>query len=375
MRSVAVVVRQRSFARPARGARFAVGVAILSTVVWSSAAARPPLAHAAAGSKTVASSAQADTFYAALTNKQYINNGGDRARGEGNNPFGNYAGASLNIPVNADERLSGPFPGDFAEYQFDLFANAAHKTSVGNAIIICQYGFDLNAICDIGLELSSGLIVGKGLMSFDDEHFALAVSGGTGSYRAAKGAILGTAAGPATQAQPVRRLVPLLQALTLDVTVKQVAGAGSSGWQPVTITETPGNETFVDNNDDEARGDVNNPWGGINNGAAAIIDEHVNGPFPGDEAFFTFHIRTHSGGTGSGSFMCQYYFSRYGFCHATFQFGDGTIVAEGLLNFNATTFTLAVTGGYGRYGDEVGEVDATRSNGETQRLSFELHRT
>lgn len=340
----------------------------MSMVVW------PSLTSAATRSSTATAtpSTVASTFYAIPTMKQYINNSGDRDHGVGNNPFGNYTGVSLNIPVNTSERASGPFPGDYGEYQFALFASATHSTSIGNAIFICQYGFDQNSICDVAIDLSSGLIVGKGPMNFDDAHFALAVTGGTGSFRGVKGAILGTAAGPRTQAQPVRRSVPLLQDLTLNVNAQPVAGA--SGWQALTVKESPRNETFIDNNDDEARGDVNNPWGAINDGAAAIIDEHVNGPFPGDEAFFTFHIESRSGGAGLGFFMCQYYFAHYGFCHATFQFGGGTFVAEGTFSFDAKTFTLAVTGGYGRFGDEVGEIDAARSNGQTQELSFELHR-
>ena len=347
-----------------------MGAAIVALALWS------PMSSAAMRSSTAAAarSTVALTFYAAPNEKQYINNSGDRDHGVGNNPFGNYAGVSLNIPVNASERASGPFPGDFGEYQFTLFGSAAHKTSLGTAIFICQYGFDQNSICDVSLVVSGGMIVGKGPMNFDDAHFALAVTGGTGSFRGVKGSIMATAAGPSTQAQPVRRSVPLLQSLTLNVTTQPIAGASAAGWKAVGVTESPDNETFVDNNDDEARGDVNNPWGAVDDGAAAIINEHVDGPFPGDEAFFTFHIKTDSGGTGLGFFMCQYYFSRNGFCHATFQFSGGTIVAEGTFNFNAKIFNLAVTGGYGSYGDELGEVDAARSTGQSQRISFELYR-
>jgi hypothetical protein len=371
MRSITLVPKRGVFAHLRRGGSLVVGAAILTAVLWvpfTSASTRSSAAVAAP-------STLATTFYATLTNSQFVNNGGDRARGEGNNPFGNYAGVQLNITVNADERLSGPFPGDFGEYQFALHPSAAHTTSVGSAIVFCQYGFDRNSICDIALDVSGGMIVGKGSMNFDDPHFALAVTGGTGSYRGVKGSIIGTAAGPATQAQPVKRSIPILQSLTLDITAHPVAAAGASGWRPVSIKESPDDETFVDNNDDESRGDVNNPWGAINTNAASIIDEHVNGPFPGDEAFFTFHIKTQSGGTGLGFFMCQYYFARNGFCHATFQFGGGTIIAEGTFNFDAKTFTLAVTGGYGNYANEVGEVDAAHSNGQTQQLSFELYRT
>ncbi len=271
---------------PRRGPR-ATGVAIITLAIFTS------LTSAATGSSTrsTARSSTTTTFYASPSDKQYVNNGGDRARGVGNNPFGNYAGAALNIPVNASERLSGPFPGDIGEYQFTLFATSARNRSAGKAIFICQYGFDQNAICDIALELSGGIIVGKGPMNFNDSHFSFSATGGTGRYRATKGTILVTASGPSTQAQPVKRSVPLLQALTLDVTANPIAGTGATDWHPVAIKEVPSNETFIDNNDDEARGDVNNPWGGINNGAAAIIDEHVNGPFPGDEAFFTLRSR------------------------------------------------------------------------------------
>jgi hypothetical protein len=364
-----IVSKRRLRATPFRAGSVLAGLAIVSAAVWA------PLTSAATHqSARAASSAGATTYYAKLSKKQYINNGGDRARGEGNNPFGNYVGVSLNIPVNADERTGGPYPGDFGEYQFTLYSNAAHTKSAGDAIFICQYGFSQSSICDIVLHLGASTITGKGVVNFEAKQFSLAVTGGTGAFRAAKGGITATAGGQATQAQPVKRSVPLLQSLTLGVTSHPVVAASAPGWQRVVITESPAGETFVNNNDDESRGDVNNPWGGINNTAASIIDEHVNGPFPGDEAFYSLKIKTKSNGTGLGLFMCQYYFNKNGLCHATFKFGGGTLVAEGAFNFNAKTFTLAVTGGYGSYGDEVGEIDAAAASGNAQELTFEIHK-
>jgi len=227
-------------------------------------------------------------------------------------------------------------------------------------------------VCDVTLHLADGQIMGKGEFNFNDESFSLALTGGTGAYRAAKGGIAVTAGGPATQPQPVKRSVPMLQSLTIKLTRHPAVAPGSAAWKQLVIKETPGNETFVNNNDDEARGDVNNPWGSINNEAASIIDEHVNGPFPGDEAFFSLKIKTQTNGTGLGLFICQYYFNKNGLCHAAFEFNGGTLVAEGAFNFNAKGFILAVTGGYGSYADQVGEVDAAPASGGAQKLTFQI---
>ena len=94
--------------------------------------------------------------------------------------------------------------------------------------------------------------------------------------------------------------------------------------------------------------------------ASANLDEK-QGPFPGDEALFSFNVfKTGSLQTtiGSAVFTCQYYFDKNAFCDVSFQMNGGTLIGAGTLNFNATTFALAITGGYGKYSGFTGDVAA-----------------
>ncbi len=157
------------------------------------------------------------SLYAVATKKAFINNTDDLARGEGHNPFGNYSRSTINTKSN--EKVFGPFAGDAGVYAFALFTSASKKTSAGSAIFICQYGFDQNAFCDAAFQLKGGTLIGKGEFNFNSKTSTLAIIGGTSKYRSLKGVVNGLALGSATQAQPVHRVVPILQAQRLDFTI------------------------------------------------------------------------------------------------------------------------------------------------------------
>ena len=171
------------------------------------------LLTATAGPAGAGSRSQAFTLYSTPTKHQFVNNTDDLARGEGHNPFGNYTSSS--ITTRANERLFGPFPGDEGEYAFSLSTSASHKTGAGSAIFICQYGFNLNALCDAAFQLDGGTLVGKGPVDFNSGKATLAIIGGTFKYRTTRGKVDLSALGSATQAQPVYRPVPMLQAQRL----------------------------------------------------------------------------------------------------------------------------------------------------------------
>ena len=142
------------------------------------------------------------------------------------------------------------------------------------------------------------------------------------------------------------------------------------------ILECPAQQTFVDNNDDEARGDVNNPFGTHDNAAATIVSEHANGPFAGDEALFSFTVYTNArltkkgwvGGISRASTTSP----KNAFCDASFQLDGGTVFCAGTLNFSATKFALAVTGGSGKYLRTKGDVQVSPLGKQAQRLVFVL---
>ena len=144
---------------------------------------------------------------------------------------------------------------------------------------------------------------------------------------------------------------------------------------PITLYSSPTHEAFVANADDEIRGDVSNPFGThISREASGLSNlDEKQGPFPGDEALFTFNVYPTGklqASVGSAVFTCQYYFDKNAFCDVSFQLNGGSLVAAGAFNFNAPTFALAITGGYGKYSGASGDIEASPSGKLAQRLSF-----
>ena len=135
-------------------------------------------------------------------------------------------------------------------------------------------------------------------------------------------------------------------------------------------------EQYINNADDLSRGLGRNPFGNYTD-QAPLAHMSRAGPFPGDEALYSFNLyTTTSRGTRAGVavFTCQYNFDRNAFCDVSFQLSDGgTLLASGAFNFAASRFSLAVTGGYGRYVDVRGSVLETPSSNHMQKLSFRLY--
>jgi hypothetical protein len=170
----------------------------------------------ATASTKSASGVQRFTYYSSVKNERYINNVDDLSRGEGHNPFGNVS--SVKPPTN--EKTSGPLAGDEAMYAFDLFTNSDLKTKAGSVIFVCWYNFNRNALCDAAFQLSGGTLIGKGAFNFSNQQFSLALLGGTSKYRSTGGSVQISALGAKTQAQPVFRVVPMLQAQRLSFLVE-----------------------------------------------------------------------------------------------------------------------------------------------------------
>jgi hypothetical protein len=176
-----------------------------------------------------------------------------------------------------------------------------------------------------------------------------------------------------------------LLALSACVVGIALLGAGTASSAPkktaalqtFTVYSIPTHEAFVANADDEVRGDVSNPFGThISRKASGLANlDEKQGPFPGDEALFSFNVfKTGSLETSVGSavFTCQYYFDKNAFCDVSFQMNGGTLMGAGAFNFNASKFALAITGGYGKYSGATGDVQATPSGKLAQRLNFTL---
>jgi hypothetical protein len=307
-------------------------------------------------------------LYGVLTREVFVNNADDRLRGQGHNPFGNPTTAPAPPP---NEKVFGPFAGDEGVYSFSLRTGGEHGPPAGTVDFVCQYDYNEDAFCDASFQLDHGSLLAKGGFGFEAPRFTLAIEGGTAAYRNMVGVVDITALGRATQPQPVVRTAPMIQSQRLAFTFTRPSPRHT---QKHVWYSNVTNEIFVNNDDDEARGAVNNPYG-IDSAKAATKDESGSGPFPGDEALFKFGIFSSSKldtGAGSGVYTCQYSFSKTAFCDVTFDLGDGTLDADGTLDFGAHSWALTVTGGTGRYSGLSGEVDAAPSGKHAQRLTFLL---
>lgn len=127
------------------------------------------------------------TLYSVPAQEQFVTNNDDRSRGEGNNPFGNYASPFATPPK--EEEGNGPFAGDELLFRYELYTTPDRANRVGSAGFVCQYVFDKNATCDASYQLKDGSLIATGVFNFNANTFTLAITGGTYAYRGAKGHI------------------------------------------------------------------------------------------------------------------------------------------------------------------------------------------
>jgi hypothetical protein len=236
-------------------------------------------------------------LYSVPTQLQYDNFADDRARGLGHNPFGNYTAPYTVRPAN-NELAFGPSAGDESFMAYTLYSDSALTHAVGSAVFVCVYGLTKNASCNASFEVGGGSIAGVGTFPFDAMQFMLAVTGGTAGYRGVKGLLVATpSAAASAHATPLLAHSPNLmgQAQRLTFSVAPPTGARPVG---VTAFSFPVEEQYLDHNDDEARGDSNNPYGSrvykqclslthplevscsarLSHMASVAIDEHSDGP-------------------------------------------------------------------------------------------------
>jgi hypothetical protein len=146
----------------------------------------------------------------------------------------------------------------------------------------------------------------------------------------------------------------------------------AKGEQKFTLYSVTQIEQFLDHSDDRSRGKGNNPFGNFKD-SKTVTKEAGNGPFPGDNAVFSFGLYTspdRKTSVGSAIFTCTYNFNRHAFCDASYQLAGGVILGAGAFNFNAGTFAVAITGGTGKYAAATGDISATPAAKHSQRLAF-----
>jgi len=132
------------------------------------------------------------TFASVPTSEQFLNHADDRQRGYGNNPFGGF----LQAKATTSEKNNGPFPGDQALFEFNIYSGKDLNRLAGSAVFTCNYGFNRIGFCDALYQLSGGTLVAEGALDFNAKTFSLVVTGGTGKYQLAAGQV---AASPSTK--------------------------------------------------------------------------------------------------------------------------------------------------------------------------------
>ncbi len=368
-----------------------LGALLLALALCSSGSANRSarsLVRSSAGAKSF-------TLYSSFQQLQYLDHADDRARGQGANPFGNYT--HLYVPPQTNEKLYGPFAGDIGEYAFTLSSNAAISNTTGSEIIVCQYALKRLSFCNADFQLSGGTLIAKGEFAFGASNITLGIIGGTGNEIGASGEVVVTEATPSAANQP---LVFYANPPSLVVEPQRlrfvVSPPATAPTHTLSVYSYPSEQQYLDHNDDEARGDEDNPFGtliyrkcadgphyqlnlcdaALTRAATLKTSEHNNGPFAGDTAIFKFNLYAGSnrkGKLGTAVLSCQYYFKHFAFCDAVYQLNGGTMIGEGTFNFDTTAFSLAITGGYGAYGNVLaGAVGISPGGNGTQHLSFEL---
>jgi hypothetical protein len=157
------------------------------------------------------------------------------------------------------------------------------------------------------------------------------------------------------------------------------ASAGSAAAaqraQLVNLYSVTTQEQFLNHADDRQRGFGNNPFGNYK-APTATTREHNAGPFPGDQALYSFRLYTspsRKAVAGTALYSCTYSFARKGYCDASWKLANGTLVGGGAVDFDSKTYTFVITGGTGRYQNVAGTVSSSPApgNGVTNlRLAF-----
>jgi hypothetical protein len=166
-------------------------------------------------------------------------------------------------------------------------------------------------------------------------------------------------------------------ACVLGALLSGASAQAAGGKKTLVLYATAEQEQYVNNSDSLQRGEGNNPFGNYKD-LEPLANKNANGPFPGDEALFSFNL--YSGPSlakrvGTALFTCQYNFNKNAFCDASFQMtSGGTVIASGAFNFTASKFSLAITGGYGAaaYVNKRGSLTDVPSPNHAQKLSFQF---
>lgn len=156
------------------------------------------------------------------------------------------------------------------------------------------------------------------------------------------------------------------------------SGAAASGLHHLKIYSVATGVQYINNQDDEVRGSVNNPFNSQTAKLQPKLSLKGNGPFPGDVTVYTFDLYSSAQlqkKVGSAAYTCYFNYASHALCLAYYELSGpkGSLVASGSLDFAQTGFTLVVTGGTLHYlgaSGELGAVSTVAAGKSAQRLSI-----
>ena len=144
--------------------------------------------------------------------------------------------------------------------------------------------------------------------------------------------------------------------------------------QRLTLYSVASAEQYANYSDDRQRGYGNNPFGNFKDTTATVKKTKV-GAVPGDLEYFELTIYKDAAlktRVGTASITCQFNQNKLSFCDANYALDNGTLLGTGPIDFNSSSFAIAIVGGSGRYQDLRGELDGAPAAHRAQRLTFLL---
>jgi hypothetical protein len=173
-----------------------------------------------------------------------------------------------------------------------------------------------------------------------------------------------------------RRAAFLVAVFGMVVASAFVARAGATGHRVLTVYSVATGLQYINSADDSVRGQVNNPLNSTENRLAPKNSGSGKGPFAGDIALYALKLYSNptlKRSAGSAVYTCYFNYDRHALCQAYYKLAAGsTLVASGPVDFNASGFTIVVTGGTNKYLGVRGEAKAAAAPRNAQRIDFEL---
>jgi hypothetical protein len=162
----------------------------------------------------------------------------------------------------------------------------------------------------------------------------------------------------------------LVAAAVLGAAPAGSAGAGAAR-RALTIYAVASQAQYSNHADDRTRAVYSNPF----NVDAKTPRAGGKGPQAGDNALYSFKLYSDSSfkkRIGSAVYSCVFSFAHKALCQANFQLNGSAMFASGPADFDATTFTIAVSGGTGSYVGARGQVSSAPAAKNAHRLRFLL---